>query len=152
MSVQSCWSHEASHGLPAPCFSRSASGFTVATSAAPSMRSANQSQSTSAMRRHVGPDRRRCYATVQTFTCTCRHRPAVGMSSLQGRASGVMACWYTKADRQPGRQTDGHTAVNKALFRRKKKRFLRLGGVFPATVPSGSIHRDHQLVFDFVYH
>lgn len=28
--------------------------------------------------------------------------PRSGMTSLQGRAKGVMECWYTSAERQPG--------------------------------------------------
>lgn len=28
--------------------------------------------------------------------------PLSGMTSLQGRAKGVMECWYTSAERQPG--------------------------------------------------
>lgn len=32
------------------------------------------------------------------------HLPRVGMLSLQGSASGVMACWYTKAERLPATQ------------------------------------------------
>lgn len=28
--------------------------------------------------------------------------PRSGMTSLQGRAKGMMECWYTRAERQPG--------------------------------------------------
>lgn len=49
-----------------------------------------------------------------------RHLPRVGMLSLQGSASGVMACWYTKAERLPATRngTSGGGLVPKTSHRR----------------------------------
>lgn len=32
--------------------------------------------------------------------------PRSGMTSLQGRAKGMMECWYTRAERQPGEREE----------------------------------------------
>lgn len=32
--------------------------------------------------------------------------PRSGMTSLQGRAKGMMECWYTRAERQPGKRRE----------------------------------------------
>lgn len=40
--------------------------------------------------------------------------PRSGMTSLQGKAKGMMECWYTRAERQPGERggDDKHRARN----------------------------------------
>lgn len=50
----------------------------------------------------------RCFCT-HVYVLVGMFLPRSGITSLQGKARGMMECWYTRADRQPGERTGNIT-------------------------------------------
>lgn len=86
---------------PAPCLRRSVAELVAdAESFFSSMGSRRHGMVTGAPCLETYPLPTGCGDRCNTF-CSWP-LPRSGMTSLQGRAKGVMECWYTSAERQPG--------------------------------------------------